>query len=265
MLDMRRNIVWVASYPKSGNTWARFLACNLLYGRQESASSLNVLAPDVHESGPQIANSQSGGLAKTHFAFSLRMPLVERTGAAIYIVREPADVLVSNYHYARRSGGGPDDRAAFDRYVDAFIHSRGDPRWIRLGMGSWEENVRSWLDSRHPFPVLRIKYEELAADPARSCTALARLLRPNSSTDEIREAVFNSSFQRMREVEEADIRDKRPGIFYKPYLQQSIDLGARFMRNGVVGDGTARLSSEQHMRLRLAFQPLLSQLGYSSD
>jgi Sulfotransferase domain len=260
----RRNIIWIASYPKSGNTWVRFLACNLLHGRQESASALNLLVPDVHELGAHLVNSTYAGLVKTHFAFSSRIPLADRTAAAIYVVREPADVLLSNYHYARRSAGGADGGMPFDEYVNAFIQSRGDPRWIELGMGSWEENVRSWLEPRHPFPVLRFRYEDMVANPAGGCLALARLIRPNSSDADIRAAVSNSSFERMREVEEADIREKKPGIFYKPYLQQSIDSGIRFMRSGVVGDGVARLSEEQRARLRSAFRPLLVQLGYES-
>ncbi len=77
--------------------------------------------------------------------------------------------------------------------------------------------------------------------------------------------VESCSFHRMREVEEADIRAKRIGIFYKPYLQSAIDSGARFMRRGVVGEAGSRLSPEQRARLQVTFAPLLSQLGYLSD
>jgi hypothetical protein len=262
MSDARRNIVWIASYPKSGNTWVRFLVCNLLYGPQWSASAMSVLAPDIHEVGPQIVHSPNG-LVKTHFLFSARLPLAERTAAAIYVVREPADVLASNYHYGLRSGRDPgDSAAAFDQYFECFLQNRGDPRWIQLGMGSWEENVRSWLDVTHPFPVLRIRYEELVADARCVGRSLARLLRPAASEEEVDRAVENSSFRRMRELEEADIRDKRTGVFYKPYLQRSIDSGHRFMRRGKVGEGSGRLSSEQRARLHGAFQPLLKRLGY---
>jgi hypothetical protein len=66
----------------------------------------------------------------------------------------------------------------------------------------------------------------------------------------------------MREIECADIRNQRVGIFYKPYLQQSIDAGSRFMRRGVVGDGPGRLNRDQRARLRSAFGSLLQELGY---
>jgi len=259
-----KNIVWIASYPKSGNTWVRFMACNLLFGRQESAAALASLAPDIHEMSG--AAGAPAGLLKTHFAFSPGLPYAERTAAVIYVVRDPADVLTSNFFYAQRSAQvSADSPDAFSQYFETFIENRGDPRWIGLGMGSWEQNVRSWLKIAHDFPVLPLRYEDLSADPASACRALAKLLRPDSSADEIQQAVLNSSYTRMREIERSDIREKRVGIFYKPYLQTAIDSGARFMRRGVVGDGAARLTADQRVRLHARFEPLLRDLGYSSE
>jgi hypothetical protein len=259
-----KNIVWIASYPKSGNTWVRFMACNLLFGRQESAAALASLAPDIHElSAPA---GVPAGLLKTHFVFSPSLPYAERTAAAIYVVREPADVLTSNFFYAQRSvPGSVDSPAAFNEYFEQFVENRGDPRWTGLGMGSWENNVRSWLKKTHDFPVLTLRYEDLSADPESACRALAKVLRPNSTADEIQQAVLNSSYTRMREIERTDIRQKRVGIFYKPYLQTTIDSGARFMRRGVVGDGAARLTADQRARLQARFEPLLRELGYSKE
>jgi aryl sulfotransferase len=263
-----KKVVWIASYPKSGNTWIRFMACNLLYGRQESAAALNALAPDLHEPGgdpnPARPAAAPAALLKTHFAFAPRLPYADQTAAAIYVVRDPADVLASNFFYSQRSARLADTtQAEFDRYVDAFLENRGDPRWIELGMGSWEENVRSWLDTPLPFPVLRIRYEDMIDDPMTACGTLAQLLRPGSTRAELKQAVDNSSFERMREIERADIREQRVGIFYKPYLRPSIDAGSRFMRRGMVGDGAARLSAPQRARLRATFDPLLSDLGYA--
>lgn len=42
-------IVWIASYPRSGNTWVRFLIANLLYKRITASSELQSFVPDVHE------------------------------------------------------------------------------------------------------------------------------------------------------------------------------------------------------------------------
>jgi len=253
-------VVWIASYPKSGNTWARFLACNLLHGIQESAAALNELAPDVHEPADATPPAE---LLKTHFALSDSLPYLDRTRAAIYVVRDPADVLASNFFYSRRSTGSADaSPAALDAYVEEFIEHRGDPRWVERGMGSWELNVRSWR-SAAGFPVLCLRYEDMIADPLSAGRAIASLLRPQATDSEVRAAVRNSTFERMREIERADIRAQRIGIFYKPYLRDSIARGNRFMRRGIVGDGDARLSADQRIRLRRVFAPLLHELGYA--
>jgi hypothetical protein len=265
MVEPARNIIWIASYPKSGNTWVRFMACNLLFGRQESANSVSALAPDIHETAPALLAGSHSGLVKTHFACAPGLPMLERTAGAIYIIRNPADVLVSNYFYSlRRTVGTSTNQPDFDRYFEQFVSKRGDPRWISLGMGSWEDNVRSWLRTRHPFPVAGIRYEDMSADPVKVCRMLAQLLRPTSSEEEIRQAVADSSFTRMREIEERDIRDRRVGIFYKPYLKSAIEAGSRFMRAGAVGDGARKLTPTQQAQLTRTFEPVLAELGYAA-
>jgi hypothetical protein len=258
---MTRDIVWIASYPKSGNTWVRFMLCNLVFGTQSSAVALNQLIPDVHE--VPLAQLERGGLCKTHFMYSGALPLARRTAGCLYIVRHPADVLVSNFHYAARAAAGGDPSpAAFDRYVEEFVSHRGDPRWVRLGMGSWEANVRSWIADRHEFPVQLLKYEDLERDPYPIAETLSRWLGTGASPERIAQAVADSSFERMRDIEEADIRDRRVGIFYKPYLETSIRAGRRFMRSGASGEGARELSCAQRARLADAFGPLLQSLGY---
>jgi hypothetical protein len=259
-----RNIVWIASYPKSGNTWVRFMACNLLFGTQSSAAALNTMSPDIHEWGSESLADHSG-LVKTHFCYSPVLPLRERTAAAVYVIRQPADVLLSNFHYSQRATGG--SRPAgdlFDRYVELFLRHRGDPHWIERGMGSWENNVRSWLDARSTVPVVPIRYEDLHQHPQRVCAQLAQLFALRRSPQQLDEAVKNSSFEKMREVEDSDIREQRVGIFYKPYLQGSINAGRRFMRSGVVGEAEHWLSAAQKARLAEVFGPTMQQLGYSA-
>lgn len=261
---MTRDIVWIASYPKSGNTWVRFILCNLLFGPQSSAAALSQLIPDVHEVPPgQLGR---GGLCKTHFMYSDALPLAPRTAGCLYIVRHPADVLVSNFHYAvRAAAAGEPSAAAFDRYVDDFVSHRGDPRWIQHGMGSWDANVKSWIADRHEFPVQLLKYEDLERDPHPIAEKMSRSLGTGASPERVAQAVADSSFERMRQIEEADIRDRRMGIFYKPYLETSIRAGRRFMRRGASGEGARELSPAQRARLADVFGSLLQALGYSAN
>lgn len=260
-----RNVIWIASYPKSGNTWLRFLVSNLVFGPQESAAALNRLAPDVHELAevPQLPDAPV--LMKTHFPYSPSMPLADRTGAALYIVRHPADVMLSNFHYARRRGGlRSDDATVLADYLAQYVTARGDPRWIAAGMGPWDEHVRSWLAVRHPFPVLPLRYEDLLGSAGNAARAICTFLGLPRSGEEIDRAVAGASFERMSEIERSDIAARRVGIFYKPYLEPSIEAGLRFMRSGKAGESVRALTAEQRDRVREAFGAVMRELGYEA-
>jgi hypothetical protein len=261
-VESPRSIVWIASYPKSGNTWLRFLICNLAFGPVESAADLNELAPDLHElrADPNFAGQRI--LLKTHFPRSPRLPFVERSAAAVYVVRDPADVMLSNFHYSMRSAGTANAAADLPAYLERFLAARGDPRWVQLGMGTWEENVRSWLEPARDFPILRLRYEDMLANTQQAAGTLCQFLGLPRTAGEIATAVSASSFSRMREIEAADIEARRVGIFYKPYLAQPIESGLRFMRAGRVGQAAAALSAEQCERFDQVFGAWRRQLGY---
>ena len=258
-----KSVVWIASYPKSGNTWLRFLACNLVFGSVDSAAKLAELAPDVHELNGACEITSPRVLMKTHFPYSPRLPLAARTAAAIYVVRHPADVMLSNFHYSRRRcAAAGDDAAALERYVDSYIAARGDPRWLELGMGSWEENVRSWVSGAREFPIMRVRYEDLRADVLKLARSLCEFLGLVRTHEQIERAASGASFERLKDIEEADIRAQRVGIFFKPYLRPGIDAGVRFMRAGQSGEGARSLPAHQRERFAAAFGTLQRELGY---
>jgi hypothetical protein len=263
MPEQQKTVFWIASYPKSGNTWLRFLACNLVFGPVDSASLLNRLAPDIHELGPAPEPPRQPVFLKTHFLHSPLLPLGKHSAAAIYVVRDPADVMLSNYHYAMRRGAvSADDGDGLSRYVDRYIAAHGDPRWVELGIGSWQDNVCSWRQAGKDFPVLWVRYEDMLADATVVATSLCKHLGLERSPDEIARAVAGTTFERMRAIEEADIAARRVGIFYKPHLQDRIGAGLRFMRSGQTGEAKRRLPEEQWRRFNDVFGDLRQQLGY---
>jgi hypothetical protein len=94
---------------------------------------------------------------------------------------------------------------------------------------------------------------------------VCEFLRLERTADEITRAVTGASFDRLREIEERDIRDAHVGIFYKPYLRPSIDAGLRFMRAGKAGEAMRALTGEQQQRVAAAFGPLMGELGYGAS
>jgi hypothetical protein len=90
--------VFLVSFPKSGNTWSRFLIGNLTHP-EEPVTFANVdrIVPDIYGTAANdIRAMPPPRVFKSHEAFDPRYRRV------IYIVRDPRDVAVSSYHFARK-------------------------------------------------------------------------------------------------------------------------------------------------------------------
>src|SRR5262250_812152 len=87
--------VFIVSYPKSGNTWTRFLIANLLYPEKHpDFSNINLVIPDPEAlSKRTLAKLPRPRILKSHQYFDPRYLRI------IYVVRDPRDVLLSQYHF----------------------------------------------------------------------------------------------------------------------------------------------------------------------
>lgn len=263
-------IIWVASYPRSGNTWLRFLLGHLLVERIESSAQLLDLIPDVHRgiSGAHLYGPATT-LIKTHWAWTPGLPLREDTVGVLYILRNPLDVLVSNLNYRLLKSGDsfagrpPDARTAFIHdWIDRFIAEGGDPLWTRMGMGTWEENVRSWTAERLPYPRFVLRYEDLTAGAAPSLAAICRFLGIERGPAAVAAAVERSSFAALRRLEEREIAERRPGIFWDEASAAAHAEGRRFVNRGEVGAGPSLLTARQRGAALARFGPLMRRFGY---
>lgn len=90
-------IVWIASYPKSGNTWLRFLIAHLAHGELERSGDLQARVPDAHKVRDWSASKVSGAeFIKTHW-LPRHLPKQFTTAGLVYIARNPFDVIASNF------------------------------------------------------------------------------------------------------------------------------------------------------------------------
>jgi hypothetical protein len=255
------DVIWLASYPKSGNTWLRFLLANLLFGRVAATGDLGKMIPDLH-CGFDLGDflGRDWMLVKTHSLFGPGLALNERTRKVIYIVRNPLDVLVSNLNYSRLlrydEAAGADEALAH-KYADAFIAARGDPAWREIGYGSWVENVEIWLGGGHGCPVLTVRYEDLLTDTRAEMDRICAFLDLRRDPVRIDAAIRDSSFDSMRRLEDAEKREKKSGIFYDPTREAAYQAGFRFMNKGKRGDGRRSLTPLQLGRAMDAFGPTL--------
>jgi len=262
-----KNVVWISSYPKSGNTWVRFQMLNLLQGKQTDTANLEKIIPDIHKSS-HILNLQftNNILIKTHFMLTNTMPLVNQTLAYVYIVRHPMDVMISNLNYSHLKNTNVFDKKEkriFDnQYINNYIAAKGDPRWIEHGMGSWVDNVRSWLSAREIYPNAILRYEDMLTDPAKELAKINTLLNLKKSDEDINTAVENSSFKAMKVIENQEIHLKKSGFFYSEKNDMGKDKGNRFMNQGQKNVGKDILTQSQLDAFSNTFGSIIEQLGY---
>lgn len=192
-LTVRPDDTFLVSYPKSGNTWARFLVANLNYpDRSPDFGNIDQLipAPEVI-SKRDFSQLPSPRIIRTHSSFDPRFKQV------IYIVRDPRDIVVSQFHYHRKRKL-IDDNCAIDAFVSRFLLGNTTED------GSWKHNVASWLAARFGDPrFLLLRYEDMLEDTHRELGKVAGFLGIAASEERIAEAVARSSAGRMRKLEQA--------------------------------------------------------------
>ena len=253
-------IIWLASYPKSGNTWVRFIVANLICGNIESSDVVHRLVPDFHTGISWQHLMRNGGLLlKTHLKYFKEMPLREDTIGVVYILRNPLDVIVSALNYSELRSGqkNKEQRQAF---IAEFIENGGLNEWKRSGFGTWDEHVRSWHAKEMPFPRLTLRYEDLKASPVKCISRLCRFSKIERSEEEINDALAASSFSNMRAMEEREVAVGKFGLFGMENRKNS--SGKRFMNKGATGTYREALTEDQIRAVCGRFAPVMSQFNY---
>lgn len=187
---------FLVSYPRSGNTWTRFLIANLVHPDQPvSFTNIEKLIPDTSsQSNRALKRTPRPRIIKTHEYFDHRYP---RT---IYIVRDPRDVALSYYDFQRKYRQ-IEDKYPLDRYVDDFVSGR----LISADWGTWAENVASWVYTRgNRKEFLLLRYEDMIKDTAAELVRIAAFLGIEADPQRLRGAVERSSADRMRELEKSE-------------------------------------------------------------
>lgn len=260
--------VWLASYPKSGNTWLRFVLSDILLGGFERSIAIFEGTP-LETCPTDLLRTDRVNFVKTHCAAeNARMEGV-RFRAAVLVVRNPLDVMMSNLRYHFLTGGGlPEDptevQARVRDYLQSFASHGGDPRWRTLGFGTWSEHTESWLD--HPeLPVVAIRYEDMRTDMVRAVERVLELGEIEVPRGRIARAVEHWSFDRMRQLEEAEIAGAVEGMFVRPGYERAHRQGLRFVGSRGSPLEGARVDPAVAPILARGFEPAFGRLGYTAN
>jgi hypothetical protein len=276
------NIIWLASYPKSGNTWLRIFLTNFQRNQDEpvninelsgapiaSARSLfdeetgvkssdltpeetECWRPAVYEQLSQSSTTQPIFM-KIHDAFTLNaqgIPVISKaaTRGVIYLIRNPLDVALSYAHHASLS-------------VDRIIADMGDPAACMVGdpkrlhdqlrqrLLTWSGHVRSWVDEPGVH-VHVMRYEDMYGQPLETFQAAVRFAELDDDAARIERALQHSSFSTLKQQErEHGFREKMP-------------LAPSFFWQGRIGSWRRVLSEPQVARLVQDHAEVMRRFGY---
>jgi hypothetical protein len=279
-VEIKPGIVWIASYPKSGNTWTRTFLHNLakiMSGEDEEQDINNLgrfstweirkkyyadalgfeptedhrdeIASVRHAVQQRIADEFDGLVfVKTHQAL-----LIDRghstinfnvTSGAIYIVRNPLDVAISYGHHMGRSTD-----EAIEAMTAEGVETRVTDKAVYEVYDSWSRHVLSWTRKPHP-AIYVMRYENMLAEPEKTFGGLVRHLLLDASPAQLAEAIDRSSFERLKAQEDKEGFRERP------------EQADRFFREGKAGQWRQVLTPEQIERIVRDHGEQMRRFGY---
>jgi hypothetical protein len=270
-------ILWLASYPKSGNTWMRAFLHNLLRNTEQSydinelshftLGDSNVRWYKKYDPRPPAEYSVDDVLrmrplvqkelttlfpdtifVKTHNAFvELKgQPLIsnEVTAGALYIVRNPLDVVISFSHHMGLT---------IDQTIDLLENPQAatgtGEKNVFEHLSTWSLHVHSWTHT--PSPQLRVvRYEDMLDSPLKTFGGVAKFLGFNPPRDRLDRALKLSSFKVLQNQE------RQKGFIEKSQHTEN------FFREGKSGQWKKILTPEQVARIQETHGEQMKRFGY---
>ena len=274
-------ISWLASYPKSGNTWVRVFLENVMSNQDVPASinglstryginrrtfdhltgvdSAHLLVEEVNTLWVDVATKFSAAskhptILKTHASYKPKEqnPFLvnEAARCAIYLLRNPLDVCPS---FAKHLGRNIDETIELMR-DEGYLRCQSYRRW-RVEMGecvsSWSMNAETWIANRD-YPVLIVRYEDLRGNPALWFKKIVEFLGVAVTEKALARAIDFSCLERLQEQE------AREGF------REKGSQSDRFFGTGIVGGWRNELSRAQAQQIVKNHGEVMERLGYST-
>jgi hypothetical protein len=184
-------------------------------------------------------------ILKSHEYFDPRYTRV------IYIVRDPRDVAVSDYHHTIKYRQLPDG-CPLDEFIPRFIAGEFEA-WMKGP--AWNKHVLSWLCTReNDQGFLLLRYEDMKENPVLELARVSGFLGVHASPEWVARAVELSSAESMRSFEREQSRkwtETKRSRQDKP-----------FIRNAVTGRWKTILSPQSVAAIEAAWGPVMEKLGY---
>jgi len=228
--------IFLVSFPKSGNTWLRFIIANLISNKEITFKNIDEFVPDCYTSHQIIDSKKSKRIIKSHNTYFKYYP------KSIYIYRDYRDVLVSYYLYQTALNH-------FNGSIDEFITSKA----LNTPFNSWKTHLKNALNQQqqHPETILLIAYEELLQNPHNIIKQIIEFCNI-TPVQAIEDVIKKSEFNHLKAIENKDEGN---------FKQQT---GQSFFRNGKAGNWQKHLTNTTLNTLQQDHElvNLMHQLGY---
>jgi hypothetical protein len=274
-----RPIIWLASYPRSGNTYLRALLINYLHANGEPVPINQFPHFTFGEHDDQLLSELTGKAAadrelddlwrarpvyfdrlrqmagsgplfvKTHTVDGVYKDVLafdfQPDDRVIHLVRHPGDVAISSADFY-----GVDLEKAIERATRPGLFIDGRPEGSIELPGAWGQNVRAWLNETR-VPVLTLLYPDLSSAPAEALTKVLSFIGLDVDASRVKDAVDFTRFDRLRAQEAAT-----------GFVEgSSLSTSGRFFREGRTRQWPEVLSEDQARRLLAPNQSLIDELG----
>ena len=273
---MGGGIIWLASYPKSGNTWLRIFLENLFRNTQLPAdiNDLDVVRfsdnsyslyetvcgkslrtetdTNIHKLRSQVQKYMGSHsetvFAKTHNAVMNfeNIPLIwlEHLAGVVYVIRNPLDMLISfSDHY----------NLTIDDTIEAisspYHRINSTEKGIFQVLGGWSNHYYSWFNVENLSPLC-LRYEDMIGNPIKSFGKLMKFLGLPKDTPRLKRAIRHSSFKVVSQQEA------------KSGFAEQSRAGHKFFRQGRVGSYRRVLSDVQIAKVIDNHGELMVEMGY---
>ncbi|MEO0750701.1 MAG: sulfotransferase domain-containing protein [Pseudomonadota bacterium] len=274
---MKKSIIWLASYPKSGNTWTRIFLANYLMNADQPVPINQVhrfgMGDTITKTYQMVAggpfdlqnhdkvlqlrdrvlrgivgNNADVNFVKTHNirskAFGVDLIPPAYTRSAVYIMRNPLDVILS---YSRHFGKTHAQTVEAISSKDNVTNS--DQSTVFQYLGSWSLHVNSWTKNT-VFPTLVLRYEDLQTKPEESFSSLLKHIGIPVETDRLKKAIRFSSFEELSKQERED------------GFAEASDKAEKFFSKGTSGQWVDELDKELVAETRKKHESVMKKYGY---
>jgi hypothetical protein len=280
-------IIWLTSYPKSGNTWVRFFILSLLFGNKREINLNHLKNIEQFPSKSQFVGlklelKNLREVAKNWITVQKKINLSKKvrfykthntlcridknsftnhknTLGAIYIVRDPRNVITSvKNHFNHKSYKESKDFIFDEKRVVLLSRptSNNDYSLPQI-IGSWQTHYKTWKIMNKNF--LLIKYENLINTPnsefKKMANYLERLFKTKFTNEQIERAINSSSFDKLQKMEE------KKGFIESVENKQTGEKN-KFFYLGPKNDWTKILDKEIADEISSRFEPEMKELGY---